>query len=145
MSSTDFYQTTTHIGGDLAPSLGGRKKCRGPNFWMTSLGSYFHFDIENFWWPFFNHWPYIVALLPVSAVNLIWCNICDLFLAKKPLFQNKTLLHLFLVCSYFATHPITLLLEILGDGCVGRPPTSNFGGPSLPVPPKFLPMTTHWI
>jgi len=23
-----------HIGGDLAPSLGDGKKCRGPNFWM---------------------------------------------------------------------------------------------------------------
>src|SRR6218665_395652 len=31
----------------------------------------------------------------------------------------------FLLCSYFRARQTTLLLKILGDGCMGRPPTSN--------------------
>ena len=34
---------------------------------------------------------------------------------------------LFLVTSYFASHPITVVREILEDGCMGRPPTSHLG------------------
>src|SRR6218665_808027 len=47
------------------------------------------------------------------------------FLDEKPLFQNKKFLHdtHFLVTSYFARRPITLLLEIWRDGCMGRPLT----------------------
>src|SRR6218665_1507149 len=37
--------------------------------------------------------------------------------------------HLFLLCSYFCAHPTTLLLKILGDGCMGRPPPQIWGRP----------------
>jgi|SRR6218665_1361483 len=80
---------------------------------------------------------------PVSTVNLIlsYIYMYDPFLAENHLFQNKTFLHdtFLLVSSYFPTHPITLLLKLLGDECMGRPSTSNFGGPSLPVPLSLRP------
>jgi len=45
-----------------------------------------------------------------------------------------------LVSSYFATHPITLLLEILGGGgCMGRPTDLKFGGTVPPVPLSLRP------
>src|SRR6218665_1142746 len=50
--------------------------------------------------------------------------------------------HHFSLCSYFHAHPTTLLLKILGywgDQCMGRPPTSNFGGT---VPPRSPPLIT---
>src|SRR6218665_3701872 len=64
-----------------------------------------------------------------------------LFFTKKPLFQNKNLLHetFFLLSSYFHTHPITQLLEILGGRMHGRPHL-NFGRNLPPVPPKSQPM-----
>ena len=59
---------------------------------------------------------------------------------KIPISQPKNPLeYLCLVSSYFASHPITLVLKILGDGCMGRPPTSNFGG-RPPSPPKSPPV-----
>src|SRR6218665_3034660 len=46
-----------------------------------------------------------------------------LSLREKPIFQTKnSLMTLFLLSSHFRTHPITLLLEILGNGCMGRSP-----------------------
>ena len=39
--------TGLSMGGDLALSLGGRKKLMGPNFRMTFLGKNFHFTSKN--------------------------------------------------------------------------------------------------
>jgi len=94
------------MGGDWAPSLG-----------MTS----------------FSHWLYFVCLLSVSTVwNLIYnVGLHDPFLDQ---FQNKnSSLRPFLVTSWsscFASHPITVLLKILGDGSMGRPAPQILGGPS---------------
>src|SRR6218665_673841 len=63
------------------------------------------------------------------------------FLDQKPRFQTKiysSLTH-FLVSSYFASHPITVLLKILGGRTHGPSPTSNLG--ASPSPPKSPPMT----
>src|SRR6218665_697728 len=49
-----------------------------------------------------------------------------LFFTKNLYFRKIPPLHLFLVSSYFATHPTTLLLEILG------------GRMHWPPPPKIL-------
>src|SRR6218665_1416006 len=80
-------------------------------------------------------------LLVSTLLNLIY-NIYDPFLDENGtvhISQQKILSsHPFLVTSYFPAHPITLLLRILGDRCIGRPLTLNFGGP--PVPPKSPPM-----
>src|SRR6218665_1778906 len=48
--------------------------------------------------------------------------------------------HNFSLCSCFHAHPTTLLLKILGDQCMGGPPTSNFGGTVPPVPPRSPPL-----
>src|SRR6218665_2636761 len=48
--------------------------------------------------------------------------------------------HHFSLCSYFHAHPTILLLKILGDQCMGRPPTSNFGGRPSPSPPRSPPL-----
>jgi len=49
---------------------------------------------------------------------------------RKTYFRKKSFIAPFLVSSYFATHPITLLLEILGGRMHGPSPTSNFLGTS---------------
>jgi len=79
---------------------------------------------------FFSHRPFFVCLLGpyLFLLSDIWYiyNRYDPFLDEKRLFQKNFLLATFLlVCSYFATLPITLLLQILGDGCMGRPPSSK--------------------
>src|SRR6218665_1531140 len=51
--------------------------------------------------------------------------------------------HPFLLCSYFHAHPTTLLLKILGDQGMGRPPTSNLGRTVPPVPLGLRPWRAH--
>src|SRR6218665_4139265 len=67
-----------------------------------------------------------------------------LFLAKKPLFPRKIpSSHIFKISSYFQIHLITLLLEILGVGYMGRPlPLNILGRQSHPSPLKSPPMTS---
>jgi len=92
------------MGGDLAPSLGGRKtKFRELNFRMTSFMKNFPFLCQKFLMTTFSHWSCFVCLLPVSTLPIF---------AEKPLFQNKTFLHdtffsQFLLChaSNNATSP----------------------------------------
>ena len=59
---------TWTIGGDLAPSLGGRKKIFAAQiFEWPFLGKNFHFNAENFWWLFLviDHKFRIPPILPV--------------------------------------------------------------------------------
>ena len=68
------------------------------------------------------------------------------FLDQKPQFQTKNIppRHLFLVSSYFTSHPITVLLKILGAGGgdrMGRPPPQMLGIVPPASPPKSPPMT----
>ena len=139
LGQTQNWQTIGHIdmGGDLAPSLGGRKIFEWP-----FLGKTFHFYAENFWWPFFSNRPSFVCLLPVSTVwNLmiyvtVWYIIIGLysiithvwpFCSRKPLFHKK-----FVHLTFFS-HFITLLLKILGGWMHGPSPHLKFGG-SVPQP-----------
>ena len=73
---------------------------------------------------------------------------CGPFFTRKPLFQNKKFLDdtFFLLSSYFHTHPITitLLLQILGDGYMGRA-NLKFWGDRLPSPLKSPPMTKTFV
>src|SRR6218665_3562325 len=56
-------------------------------------------------------------------------NIYGPFLYEKALFQKKkSFMTPFLFSLYFHTHPITLLLDILGGRMHGPFPTKNFGG-----------------
>ena len=69
------------------------------------------------------------GFLPLFTVWHVMYNIYGPFRYEKSLFQNEKFLHdTFILSSYFHTHPITLLLEILRDGCMGRPHLKCFGG-----------------
>src|SRR6218665_2447511 len=61
-----------------------------------------------------------------------------------PFFKRKTTISqknsYFLLSSSFRAHPTTLLLKILGDQCMGRPPTLNFWGDRPPSPPSSPPL-----
>jgi len=50
---------------------------------------------------------------------------------------------LFLVTSYFPTHPLTLLLQVLGGRLHGRPPPLILEGTLPQSPPKSPPMRSH--
>src|SRR6218665_2648701 len=61
---------------------------------------------------------------------------------EKPLFQKKNSLTtpIFLLCSCFRAHSTTLLLKILGDQCMGRPPPQILGDrPPSPSRSPHLP------
>src|SRR6218665_1515828 len=90
---------------------------------------------------------YFVCLFAVSAINLILCNTFDPFLAEKPLFQKETFLHntFFLLSSYFATHPITLLLEILGRRMHGPSPPPQILGDRPPAPLSLRPWSMSCV
>ena len=123
--------TTHHIsGGDLAPSLGDGNFFRGPTF----LNDVFFRRKFPFSRPKIR---FSVSLLcKMSYITLIWP-----FLHKKKHYFRKEFLDdtYFLLCSSFRARPATLLLKILGGQCMGRSPTSNFGGPS-PQSPRSPPL-----
>src|SRR6218665_3396689 len=90
--------------------------------------------------------------LPVSTVaNMIYHIICITYMAlssrEESLFQNKKFINhtFFLLSSYFHTHPITLLLEILGGRIHGPCSTSNFEGPSPQFSTSLRPRTTPLV
>ena len=69
--------------------------------------------------------------------NMIFIRINTLmwpFSLPKTYISEQRLPRDFLVSSYFASHPITTLLEILGDGCMDRPPPQTLGAvPPIPL------------
>ena len=76
----------------------------------------------------------------IFRIFTVWNVICNPFFTRKtPISENNSLMTPFLLYSYFRAHPTTLLLKILGDGCIGRPPPQTLGGPS-PNPPRYPPM-----
>ena len=108
------------MGGDLAPSLRDGKKFRGPNFPNDLfLWKKIHFTAENC---FFCLLPGLCCLTSDTCITNM-----TTFLQKNVYFRQNisSLTNFFLICSYFATLPITLLLQILGYGCMGRPPSSK--------------------
>src|SRR6218665_4048398 len=64
-----------------------------------------------------------------------------LFLTKNLYFRTKhSFMTPFLVSSYFTTHPITVLLQILGGRMHGPSPTSHLCESVPQSPPKSPPM-----
>jgi len=121
-------------GGDLALSLGGRKKFSNQisklPFWKK-----IEFNAEKFLLTFL----VIHCTLSLSTVwNLKYHN-CSPFLTKTFSFttQNSSW-RPFLVSSYFASHPITVVLEILGGWMAVS--HLKFWGTVSPVSPKSPPM-----
>ena len=100
---------------------------------MTFFRKKFPFYDPKFLTTLFSHRLYFVCFFSVSTVwNLIY-NIYDTFLNR---FENTTfLLDVFFVSSYFTSHPITVLLEILGGRMHGPSTHLKFLGDRRPSPP----------
>src|SRR6218665_3824426 len=112
------------IGGDLAPALGGRK------FSNDLFRKQFHLISNDLFLD-----SILSEILYITYMTL-------LFLTKSLNFRQKySSLTLFLVSSYFSSHPITVLLKILGGRMHGPSATSNFEGTVPPVPPRPPPMS----
>src|SRR6218665_1544847 len=84
--------------------------------------------------PCFSDFPYIFTNFPyLYSVKCMTLSSRQKALYFRKLFFGDIFLNL---CSYFRAHPGTLLLKILGDGCMGRPPTSIFLGRPSPSPSR---------
>src|SRR6218665_1364324 len=71
-----------------------------------------------------------------TMLNVVY----DPFLTRTTTISEKnSFMTLFLLCSYFRTHPTTLLLKILGGRMHGPPPPQILGGPS-PSPSRSPPL-----
>src|SRR6218665_1923952 len=90
---------------------------RRTKFSNDVLAKNFDFTIDNFLRPFK---AYIYS--PFIDQNLDFTT------------KNSSLIP-FLVSSWFASHPITALLKILGDECMGRPLNFTFWEYRPPSPP----------
>jgi len=104
------------------------------------LGNKFHFNAENFWWPFSVIF-YVFCLSLLSGIWYIKYMALLNFFTKNLYFRTKnSFITPFLLSSYFHTHPITLLLEILGEPMHRpSPPPRMFEGTVPPVPLSLRP------
>jgi len=146
-SNTSPKSTPTTIsfcstGGDLVPSLGGRKR-----FSLTKisewrfLGTNFNFHAQNFWWPFFSH-RHVFQIFPIVfqffRIFTVFNVIHDPFQLqeKNPISGNNSLMTPFLLCSCFRAHSTnTTSLNIGGTEAWAVPPPQILVGPSLsPLP-----------
>src|SRR6218665_3528222 len=118
-------------GGDLAPSFGGREIFRGPRFLNDVFFRKISDDLFLVIAQVFLIFPFFSQIFPFfTMLNVVY----DPFLTRKATISEKnSFMTPFLLCSYFPAHPTTLLLKILGDGCMGSPPPQIWG--TVPVPP----------
>src|SRR6218665_2696661 len=113
------------MGGDLAPNLGDQKIFLGPISGKISIfrvnisdDLFLVIDLVLRIFPFFSH-----IFRMFTMLNVVY----DHFLTRKP--------------PFFTVHTFTHIRQHCfskywgGDQCMGRPPTSNFGGTVPPVPP----------
>src|SRR6218665_3233476 len=110
------------MGGDLAPNLGGPKKISRHNFRKNSDDLFLVIDLVLRIFPFFSH-----IFRMFTMINVVY----DHFLTRKPPFFTLFILS--------RTSDNTASQNFGGDQCMGRPPTSNFGGdrpPSVSAPQK---------
>jgi len=123
------------------------------DFWMRFLGENFHFHAQNLW----GHFLVIYHVSQILPIFFFWflylycveCRMWPFFTKITPISENNSMMTPFLkLCSCFYAHPTnTILLKILGHGCISRPPTSNLLGGVPPVPPRSPPMWRRhfWI
>jgi len=106
------------MGGDLALSLGDGKKIRRLNFQMTYFRKKFHFNADNFWL----FWSSTVFCLSFTSLcyQKFYIPYTTPFLTKNLYFGTKIPSCTFVGPNIFK-HPISLLLQILGDECMGHP------------------------
>src|SRR6218665_4036876 len=81
---------------------------------------------------FFRIYPFFFQIFHIFTNIYTMLNVVyDPFLTRKTTISEKnSFMTIFLLCSYFSALPTTLLLKILGDGCIGRPPPQILGGQS---------------
>src|SRR6218665_3381519 len=107
------------MGGDLAPNLGGTQTFfNGPisgkiSIFRVKISDDFFLVIDLVLriFPFFSH-----SFRMFTMLNVVY----DHFLTRKPPFFTLFILS--------RTSDNTTSQNIGGDQCMGRPPTSNFGG-----------------
>ena len=106
---------------------------------MTFFGKKCPFQRRKFFMTFFLVIDRIFMFC-LSLLSEIWqITYMALFFTKNLYFRQK------IPSWHFHTHPITLLLEILGRRMHGPSPTSNFGGTVSPSPSKSPPMVEELL
>src|SRR6218665_610614 len=124
------------ICGDLAPSLGERKKFRRPR---TILGKQFPFSRPKFLMTLFKVIDHDFRIFPISHIFAA-CNVVfdPFFTRKTPISKNNSFktpfFTLFVLSHASDKHYFS---KYWGDGCMGRHPISNFGG-TVPQSPLGL-------
>src|SRR6218665_3642792 len=100
------------ICGDLAPSLGGRKKFRRPR---TILGKQFPFSRPKFLMTLFKVIDHDFRIFPISHIFAA-CNVVfdPFFTRKTPISENNSFKTPFLLCSCFRTHPTNTTSQNIG-------------------------------
>ena len=133
-------------GGDLAPSLGGRKK-----FSRTKISErrFFrkNFHAQKFWWPFFSHRPGFSDFYSLfSDSPYIYCVKCRIwpFLHKKKHYFRKEFhddTYFFTLFELSRPSHNTTSQNIGGTNAWAVPPPQFFlGGPSPQSPPRSPPL-----
>ena len=96
---------------------------------------------------FFSHRPGFSDFYSLFS-SYLYCVKCRIwpFLHKKSHYFRKEFIFFYSVQA-FAPIPQHCFSKYWGDQCMGRPPTSNFGGTVLPVPPRSPPLlkVNSWI
>ena len=97
------------------------------------------FSRPNFWWPGFSNFPILFPDFPYLyyVEYRIWH-----FPQKKNHYFRKDFLYdtFFYSVRTFARIRQHYFSKYWGDGCAGRPPTSNFGETVPPVPTRSPPL-----
>ena len=114
-------------GRRLGAEWGTENKFRGPNFRKCPFYENNSILMPKISFLVINS---ILSFICLSLLSEIWyITYMTLFLTKNLYFRTKHSSMTLLVSSYFASHPITVLLEFSkywGDGRIIRPHTSNF-------------------
>jgi len=134
MSSPSIYSVHSLIGGDLAPSLGGRKQISQTKISERRIfRKTFPFSRPKFLMTFFSHqpcfsdFPYLFSFTDFPYLYCVKCLIIMWpFLREKKPYLRKLFLDdtFFLLFSYFRANPATLLLKLL-EGQMNGPTVAN--------------------
>jgi len=117
-----------------------KKNFRGPKFLNDFFGKKFHFHGQHFWWPFlvidqvFRIFPFFSQIFPFFYY--VQCVVYNPFVTRTIAISEKNsfMTPFFTLFVLLRASDNTTSQNIEGDGCMGRSPTSNFGGPSPQSP-----------
>ena len=119
--------TRIKSGWKLGAEFGGTEKNSRNKFSNDlCLGKNFHFNAQNFWWPFLVIVSILSVFLSVSLLSEIWYVTFMTFWPKTYLRTKNSSLRTFLVRSYFASSNNSTSPNI-GGRMHGRPPPQILG------------------